>query len=185
MVGEQTSTTRHNIDKNLWHRLGSLDFVHSQHEWQKLYCHVTNTALHCRTGLFQDADLAGNLQDSQSTSGGIVCIFGSRTFVPIRWICKKQTSVSDVYWIWGYIFRVQVYAWTVSSLLISDIWSLIHHTALCNPLLDEHSQERCNETKKQSNTSRDLGWTHVDYVTSNAKLSRFGALPCLFEDNEP
>ena len=23
-----------------------------------------------------------------------MCIFGSRTFVPVRWMCKKQTSVS-------------------------------------------------------------------------------------------
>ena len=29
-----------------------------------------------------------------STSGGILCIFGSRTFVPISSVCKKQTSVS-------------------------------------------------------------------------------------------
>ena len=25
---------------------------------------------------------------------GVLCIFGSRTFVPIRWMCKKLTSVS-------------------------------------------------------------------------------------------
>ena len=29
-----------------------------------------------------------------STSGGIRCIFGSQTFVPISWMCKKHTSVS-------------------------------------------------------------------------------------------
>ena len=27
-------------------------------------------------------------------SGGVLCILGSRTFVPISWMCKKQTSVS-------------------------------------------------------------------------------------------
>ena len=27
-------------------------------------------------------------------TGGILCIFGSHTFVPISWMCKKQTSVS-------------------------------------------------------------------------------------------
>ena len=45
-------------------------------------------------GLFQDSDFAGHLEDSKSTSGGILCIFGSHTFVPISWMCKKQTSVS-------------------------------------------------------------------------------------------
>ena len=53
-----------------------------------------NTAQNCRLGLFQDADCAGDLEDSKSTSGGILCIFGSRTNVPTIWTCKNQTSVS-------------------------------------------------------------------------------------------
>ena len=60
----------------------------------KLYCHVGNTAKQCRLGLFQDSDFAGDFEDSKSTSGGTLCIFGSHTFVPISWMCKKQTSVS-------------------------------------------------------------------------------------------
>ena len=48
----------------------------------------------CRLGLFQDSDFAGDLEDSKSTSGGTLCIFGRHTFVPISWMCKKQTSVS-------------------------------------------------------------------------------------------
>ena len=53
-----------------------------------------NTAKQCSLGLFQDSDYAGDLEDSKSTSGGTLCIFGSHTFVPISWMCKKQTSVS-------------------------------------------------------------------------------------------
>ena len=53
-----------------------------------------NTAKQCRLGLFQDSDFAGDLEDSKSTSGGTLCIFGSHTFVPISWMCKKETSVS-------------------------------------------------------------------------------------------
>ena len=48
----------------------------------------------CRLGLFQDSDFARDLEDSKSTSGRILCIFGSHTFVLISWMCKKQTSVS-------------------------------------------------------------------------------------------
>ena len=44
--------------------------------------------------LFQDSDFAEDLEDSKSTSGGVLCIFGSHTFVPASWMCKKQTSVS-------------------------------------------------------------------------------------------
>ena len=53
-----------------------------------------NTAKQCRLGLFQDSDFAGDLEDSKSTSGGTSCVLGSHTFVPISWICKKQTAVS-------------------------------------------------------------------------------------------
>ena len=58
------------------------------------YCHVGNSAKQCRLGLFQDSDFAGDLEDSKSTSGGTLCIFGSHTCVPISWMCKKQTAVS-------------------------------------------------------------------------------------------
>ena len=50
-----------------------------------------DTVKQCRLGLFQDSDF----EDSKSTSGGTFCVFGSHTFVPITWICKKQTSVPN------------------------------------------------------------------------------------------
>ena len=37
-------------------------------------------------GLFQDSDFAGDLEGAKSTSGGILCIFGIRTFVPTSWM---------------------------------------------------------------------------------------------------
>ena len=43
---------------------------------------------------FQDSDFAGDLEDSKSTSGETLSVFGSHTFVPISGMCKKQTSVS-------------------------------------------------------------------------------------------
>ena len=47
-----------------------------------------------QTGTVQDSDFAGDLKDSKSTSGGTLCVFGSHTFVPMSWMCKKQTAVS-------------------------------------------------------------------------------------------
>ena len=70
-----------------------ISYIHHTSEY-KQYCHVGNTAKQCRLGLFQDSDFAGDLEDSKSTSGGTLCVFGSHTFVPISWMCKKQTSVS-------------------------------------------------------------------------------------------
>ena len=61
----------------------------------KQYCYVAKTAKQCRLGLFQDSDFAGDLEDSKSTSGGTLCVFGSHTFVPRSWMCRKQTAVSQ------------------------------------------------------------------------------------------
>ena len=70
-----------------------ISYIHHTCEFRQC-CFVGNTTQQCRLGLFQDSDFAGDLEDSKSTSGGLLCIFGSQTFVPISWMCKKQTSVS-------------------------------------------------------------------------------------------
>ena len=68
-------------------------YIHHTSEY-KQYCYVGNIAKQCRLGLFQDSDFAGDLEDSKSTSGGTLCVFGGHTFVPVSWMCKKQSSVS-------------------------------------------------------------------------------------------
>ena len=78
------------LDKRL---VRLISYIHHTSEYRQ-YCYVGNTAQQCRLGLFQDSDFAGDLEDSKSTSGGFLCIFGSHTFVPISWMCKKQTSAS-------------------------------------------------------------------------------------------
>ena len=55
---------------------------------------ISKTAQQCGLGFFQVSDLARDLEDSKSTSGGTLCVFGSHGFVPISWMCKKQTCVS-------------------------------------------------------------------------------------------
>ena len=70
-----------------------ISYIHHTCEYEQ-YCYVGNTARQCRQGLLQDSDFVGDLEDSRSTSGGTLCVFGSHTFVPISWICEKQTSVS-------------------------------------------------------------------------------------------
>ena len=70
-----------------------ISYIHYTSDYRQ-YCHVGNAAQHCRLGLFQDSDFAGDHEDSKSTSGGVLCISGSRTLVVISWMCKKQTSVS-------------------------------------------------------------------------------------------
>ena len=70
-----------------------ISYIHHTCKYRQ-YCYVGNTAQQCRLGLLEDSDFAGDVEDSKSASGGILCIFGSHTFVPISWMWKKQTSVS-------------------------------------------------------------------------------------------
>ena len=60
--------------------------------WQ--FCHVGNQIGDCKPCLFQEASFAGDLRDSNSTSGGLLCVFGSHTFIPISWMYKRQSAVS-------------------------------------------------------------------------------------------
>ena len=53
-----------------------------------------------------------------------------------------------------------------------------------NLLSDKHGEKHYNaKTKKQFNKTENLGWTNVA-TSLHAKLSRFGALLCIFEDKD-
>ena len=93
-VCQQTCKSSHKMVSGMWQTIGNIDFILSPHNWLPTKCHVGNTAQHCRLGLFQDSDFPGDFEDSKSTSGAVLWIFGSQTFVTISWMCKKQTSVS-------------------------------------------------------------------------------------------
>ena len=75
MVGQQACKISQKMDSGL------ISYVHHTNDFRQC-CHVGNTAQHCRLGLFQDTDFAGDHEDSKSTSGGVLCILGSRTSVP-------------------------------------------------------------------------------------------------------
>ena len=49
-------------------------------------------------------------------SGGTLCVFGSHTFVPISWMCKKQTSVSHSPTELEIISEMQDWSWMVFPL---------------------------------------------------------------------
>ena len=60
--------------------------IHHTIEYRQ-YCYVGNTAHQCRLGLFQDSDFAGDLEDSKSTSGGILCT------IWMSYVCSNQLDV--------------------------------------------------------------------------------------------
>ena len=77
-------------DKRL-HRL--IEYLKTTNEWVQL-CYVGDHVRDCWIALYVDASFAGDLEDSKSTNGAYLCIVGPRTFVPVTWVCKRQTAVS-------------------------------------------------------------------------------------------
>ena len=145
-----------------------------------------NTAKQCRLGLFQDSDFAGDLEDSKSTSGGTLCVLGSHTFVPISWVCKKQTSVSHSS-TESEIISLDA-GLRLGSIHAVDLWDLIV-LVLGNTTQNHDRTERdvvyphTNHGRKQSRrVINDLD--SIDLIPSNVHSSRPEALLYVFEDNE-
>ena len=147
------------------------------------YCHVGNTAKQCRLGLFQDSDFAGDLEDSKSTSGGTLCIFGSHTFVTISWMCKKQTAVSHSSTESEIIsLETGVRSDGLLALELRDlIVSVLGHVSR----VSDGSGQLDNDFKKHHKSQRRIDvMENIDSVPSNVQSLRQEALLYVFEDNE-
>ena len=68
-------------------------YIHQTQDYRQ-YCHVGNTAQHCPLDLLQDSDFAGDLGRLEINIRWNFYVFGSRIFVPVHWMCKKQTAIS-------------------------------------------------------------------------------------------
>ena len=133
---------------------------------------------------FKTLIFTGDLEDSKS--GGSLCIFVSHTFVPISWMCKKQTSVS--------LRSTESVIITLDAGLrfdgipALDFWDLIVFV-LGNTIqnLERTGQPVVNGDKK-SRTKRSQGkinvMNHIDCVPSNIQFSHQEALLYVFEDKE-
>ena len=150
----------------------------------KQCCLVGNIAQECRPRLFQDSDLAADLEDSNSTSGEILCIFGSHTFVPMNWMCTvtRSSTESDVTSLDASL--------RMDGIPALDLWDLVLKVLNSSSTQVQGHQERARgnlqrnkQSSKHTNTQikipvqqNDLELTNVDYVSSNAKSSRSGAM---------
>ena len=146
-----------------------------------------NTAKQCRLGLFQDSDFAADREDSKSISGGTLCVFGSRTCVPICWMCKKQTSVSHSS-TESEIVSLDA-GLRLDGIPALDLWDLIV-LVLGNTNQNHDRTERpvvCRDKNHaQGQQSRGIFYVlnNVDRVPSNVISSQQEALLYVFEDNE-
>ena len=139
---------------------------------------------HCRLRLFQDSDSAGDLEDSKSTSGGVLCIFGSRTFVPNSWMCKKQTSVSHSFG--------EEAGLRLDGLLALNLWDLVIEVLGTTQGISKPTQACTRETgvmtqstpKIKQMLDQNVDLANMDQVPSNAHLSEKESQLYIFEDNE-
>ena len=139
-----------------------------------------NTAKQCRLGLFQVSDFAGDLEDSKSTSGGTLCIFGSHTFVPISWMCKKQTSVSHSSTESEIIFLDT--GLRLDGLPALELWDLIVSVFGNISHISDRTVQPVNGKNKSHNKIDVM--QGIDSVPSNVQSASREALLYVFEDNE-
>ena len=161
-----------------------ISYIHHTNDYRQ-YCSVGNTAQHCRLGLFRDSDFAGDLEDSKSTSGGVLCIFGSRTFVPTNWMCNKQTSVSHSSTESAIILLDA--GFSMDGILALDFWDAVTevlHTSNSKSSTQEASGNRSgfkeavgncarmSNTKLRKSNQKVEQLSNLDHVTTNATSSQ-------------
>ena len=159
-----------------------ISYIHHASEYRQC-CHVGNIAEQCREKLFQDSDFAGHLEDSKSTSGGTFCVSGSRTFVTICCVCKKQTAAS--------------HSWTESEIISLDtglrfdglpaleLWDLLVSVFGSVSHVSDRSGQPDNDVNKHHKPHKKIDvMKDIDAVPSNVQSARQEALLYGFEDNE-
>ena len=142
-----------------------------------------NTAKQCRLGLFQDCDFAGDLEDSKSTSGGSLCVFGSHTFVPISWMCKKQTAVSHSS-TESEIISLDT-GLRLDGLPALELWDLIVSVLGNVSRVSDRSGQPDSDVHKRHKSQKKINvMEDIDSVPSNVQSARQEAVLYVFEDNE-
>ena len=156
--------------------------IHHTCEYRQ-YCHVGFSAKQCRLGLCQDSDFAGDLEDSKSTSGGTLCVFGSHTFVPISWMCKKQIAVSH-FSTESEIISLDT-GLRLDGLLALEFWDLTASVLGNVSRVSDGSEKLDNDVHKHHKSQKKFDvMENIDSVPSNVNSSRQEALLNVFEDNE-
>ena len=142
-----------------------------------------NAAKQCRLGLFQDSDFAGDLEDSKSTSGGTLCVLGSHIFVPISWMCKKQTAVSHSS-TESEISSLDT-GLRLDGLPALELWDLIVSVLGNVSRVSDRSGQLDNDVPNRHKSQKKIDvMEDIDSVPSNVQSARQEALLYVFEDNE-
>ena len=129
----------------------------------------------------------------ESTSGGTLCVFVSHTYVPISWMCKKQTSVSHSS-TESEIISLDA-GLRLDGIPALDLWDLIvavlgntnqsnkeQGDLLMNKREVRSTTHTIQKRKQSQRMINDLD--NVDFIPSNNNSSHQEALLYVFEDSE-
>ena len=147
---------------------------------------MNNTEKHCRWRLFQDSDLRKILRTQNLIEVEHCSCFGSHTFVPVSWMCKKQTSVSHSS-LESEIISLDA-GWREDGISALDLWDLI--VFVFGNTTQNHDRKVklvvCRDKNHERQQSRGVinVLDNVYLVPANVRFSHQEALLYVFEDNE-
>ena len=110
-------------------------------------------------------------------------MFGSHTFVPKSWMCKKQTAVSHSS-TESEIISLDT-GLRLDGLLALELWDLIVSVLGNVSRVSDRSGKLDNDVHKRHKSQKKIGvMEDIDSVPSNVQSARQEALLYVFEDNE-
>ena len=112
-----------------------------------------------------------------------MCILGSHTFVPVSWMCKKQTAVSHSS-TESEIISLDT-GLRLDGLPALELWDLIVSVFGSVSHISDRTVQPDNDVKKHQKSQRRIHvMEDIDFIHSNVQSSRQEALLYVFEDTE-
>ena len=111
-----------------------------------------------------------------------MCVFGSHTFVPISWMCKKQTAVSHSSTEFEIISLDT--GLRLDGLPAQELWDLIVSVFGSVIQTSDRTERPVDIERNQKSQGKINVMENIDSVPSNVQSSRQEALLYVFEDNE-
>jgi hypothetical protein len=132
--------------------------------------------------LFCDASFAGDLKDSKSTSGSLLCLVGPNTFCPISWLCKKQGAVSHS------STEAEIIAldmgFRLEGIPTWGLWEIILNVMDPDPNWIVPSQVDGKVVSSKGLAAYIQELLNVDFVSSNIPISNGRGKLVILEDND-
>ena len=135
-----------------------------------------------QTGTVSRLWLCGRSWRFEIISGGTLCVSGSHTFVPINWMCKKQTSVSHSSTEYEIISLDT--GLRLDGLPALELWDLMVSVLGNMTQTTERLERLVILDRSQRSHGKTNALIDIDCAPSNVQSSHQEALLYVFQDNE-